>query len=221
MKAEIRFKPVYATLFVQLEGKDRIVAESNAMASMSSNIDFDTRMSGSFLNAFGKLFGGGESLFVNEFYVEDATVGEVVLTQKSPGDVEMLELNGNSMCFQPGSFMACTPEVKIDTQFAGFKSLFAGEGLFRIIASGTGRIWFSCYGGLIEKEVQGEYIVDSSHLVAYEPHLKLNLQTATGGLVSSFLSKEGLVSRLEGNGKIYMQSRSINGLASWLNPRIP
>lgn len=221
MKTEIRFKPVYATLFVHLEGKDRIVAEANAMASMSSNIDFETRMSGSFLAALGKLFGGGESMFVNEFYVEDGTSAELVLTQKTPGDVEMLEMTGNSICFQPGSFMACTPEISLTTQFAGLKSFFAGEGLFRLVASGQGRLWFSSYGGLIEKEVQGEYIVDTSHLVAYEPHLKLELQTATGGLVSSFLSKEGLVTRIEGTGKIYMQSRSIGGLASWLNPKIP
>ena len=70
-----------------------------------------------------------------------------------------------------------------------------------------------------EKEIDGEYIVDTSHLVAYEPQLKLKLQMA-GGIFSSFFSGEGLVTRVEGNGKIWIQTRSIGGLAGWLNPKI-
>ena len=58
--------------------------------------------------------------------------------------------------------------------------------------------------------------MDTSHLVAYEPQLKLKAQLS-GGLFSSFFSGEGLVTRIEGKGKIIIQTRSMSGLASWTN----
>ena len=102
---------------------------------------------------------------------------------------------------------------------AGFVSGISREGFFKLEAHGPGTIWFGAYGGLVGKEIDGEYIVDTSHLVAYEPQLKLKLQMA-GGIFSSFFSGEGLVTRVEGNGKIWIQTRSIGGLAGWLNPKI-
>jgi uncharacterized protein (AIM24 family) len=60
--------------------------------------------------------------------------------------------------------------------------------------------------------------VDTAHLVAWEPQMKLKLQLA-GGLFSSVFSGEGLVTRIEGTGKIIVQSRSLSGLGSWLNPK--
>ena len=38
-----------------------------------------------------------------------------------------------------------------------------------------------------------------------------------GGLFSSLFSGEGLVMRLRGPGRIYLQKRSIEGLAAWVN----
>ena len=78
-------------------------------------------------------------------------------------------------------------------------------------------VW--AYGGILEKEVQGEYVVDSGHLVAYEPTLELRLGMA-GGIFSSFFSGEGLVLRIRGQGRIYLQSRSMQGLASWVNSHL-
>ena len=102
--------------------------------------------------------------------------------------------------------------------WAGFTSLIAREGLFRMVVSGEGTVWYGAYGALVEKEIDGEYIVDSSHLVAYEPSIKLKLQLA-GGIFSSFFGGEGLVTRVEGKGKVVIQTRSISGLTSWLNPK--
>jgi uncharacterized protein (AIM24 family) len=40
-----------------------------------------------------------------------------------------------------------------------------------------------------------------------------------GGIFSSLFGGEGLVLKLKGNGKIKLQTRSLGGLAGWLNPR--
>ena len=97
--------------------------------------------------------------------------------------------------------------------------MFSGESVFWVNLNGTGKVIVSSFGAIYPVEVDGEYIVDTGHLVAYQPHMKLKLQLA-GGIFSSFFGGEGLVTRVEGYGKITLQSRSLSGLAGWLNPRL-
>ena len=214
MEIQIRNRPSFANLLVRLSRGDRIVAESDAMASMSSSITLATRWNGGFVRAVLRRLFGGESLFVNEFGTDSQ--GELVLTQPTPGDIECLELRNTGLYLQPGAFLACDPSVTLGLGWAGLASMIAREGLFRMQVQGTGRVWFGGYGGMITKDIDGEYIVDSGHLVAYEPSISLHLGLA-GGIFSSFFGGEGLVLRLRGQGRIYMQSRSMSGLAQWVN----
>lgn len=214
MEIQIRNRPSFANLLVRLVRGDRIVAESDAMASMSSAISLKTRWNGGFFRALLRRIFGGESLFINEFGTESQ--GELVLSQPFPGDIEMLELKGNGLFLQPGAFLACDPGVTMGLGYAGLASFLAREGLFRLKMAGHGRIWFGGYGGILTKDIDGEYIVDSGHLVGYEPSIQLKLGMA-GSLFSSVLGREGLVLRLRGQGRIYLQSRSLSGLAQWVN----
>ena len=104
-------------------------------------------------------------------------------------------------------------------RWAGFKSAFAGEGWFKLRLSGRGQVFFGGYGGITPKTVQGEFIVDNSHLLAYEPGIKMGIGLS-GGLLGSLTSGEGFVNRLSGQGKIYLQSRSISGLVGFLSPKM-
>jgi uncharacterized protein (TIGR00266 family) len=216
MKAEIVAKPVFSFVHMDLEPGESVVAESDAMASMAADLDMKAKLNGNFLSALCKKFLGGESLFVNHFTNNTDQVKRLTITQSTPGDVNCIELNDSSLCLQPGAYISSTPEVKLGLKWAGFGSFIGREGLFKLEVKGTGKVWYGAYGGLIEKEIDGEYIVDTSHLVAYEPHMKLKVQLA-GGIFSSFFSGEGLVTRVEGQGKIIIQSRSLSTLASWVN----
>jgi uncharacterized protein (TIGR00266 family) len=129
-------------------------------------------------------------------------------------------MNQNAICLQPGAFLASTPGVVFSLKWAGFRSWIAREGLFKLLVSGQGLLWFGAYGGIVFREVEGSYLVDTSHLVGYDPHLKLKLQLA-GGIFSSFFGGEGLVTRVEGKGKIAIQTRSVDGLSGWINPMLP
>lgn len=217
MQTEIRDKPSFANIHVKLEAGDQIVAEADAMASMSSTIEMSTKWSGGVVKGILKRVFGGESMFVNTFTTQ--TSGELVLTQAFPGDIQCIELSGNTMFLQPGAFIACEPGVKLGLGWAGLKMFIAREGLFRLKVSGTGRIWFGAYGGIFQREIDSEYIVDSGHLVAYEPSVGVQIGMA-GGLFSSFFSGEGFVTRVTGPGRIYMQSRSFDGLAAWTNSHL-
>ncbi len=143
----------------------------------------------------------------------------MTLTQGTPGEIRQVRLKDESICLQPGAYVASTRNLKLGVKWAGLASFIGREGLFKLLVSGDGILWYGAYGGLVEKQIEGQYIVDTGHLVAYQPHMKLKVQLA-GGLVSSFLGGEGLVTRVEGYGKATLQTRSLSGLAGWLNPRL-
>ena len=217
MQVDIRNRPSFANLLVQFQPGDRIIAEAGAMATMSSNVEMKTRLNGGFCGALARRFLGNESIFINEFSASSA--GEMVITQAFPGDMVCTELRGNTLFLQPGAFIACEPGVRLALGWAGIRSWIAGEGLFRLKLSGNGRLWFGAYGAIFDREITGEHIVDSGHLVAYEPSISINVGMA-GGIFTSFFSGEGLITRVRGQGKIYMQSRSFDGLAAWTNAHL-
>lgn len=217
MEAEVRNRPSFANIHVQLNPGDRIIAEADAMASMSSSISMSTKFNGGAVQAVVKRVFGSESLFVNEFTA--SSPGEMVITQPFPGDIECIELKGNTMFLQPGAFLACEPGVNLGLGWAGIASFVGKEGLFRLKVSGHGRVWFGAYGGIFIREIDSEYVVDTGHLVAYEPTIGIRMGMA-GGIFSSFFGGEGLVTRVTGPGRIYMQSRSMDGLAAWTNSHL-
>lgn len=219
MQTTIEGRPSFAHLHVDLAPGESVVAESDAMASMSADLDMKTRFNGGFFSGLCKKFLGGESLFVNEFKNNTDGPRRVTLVQPTPGDVAEIELNGNSLCLQPGAYLASTPGIKLGVKWAGIASFIGREGLFKLVVSGTGSVWYGAYGAMVQRYVDGEFIVDTSHLVTYEPSIKLKVQLA-GGIFSSFFGGEGLVTRVMGKGNIVIQTRSLDGLKSWLNPRI-
>ena len=214
METIVRDKPAFANIQVKMEAGDSIVAEADAMASMSTSLKVKTRWNGGFFRAILRKLFGGETLFINEFIA--TAPSELILTQPFPGDIECVELNNNSLYIQPGAYIASDITVNLGISWAGFASWIGGEGLFRLRVSGTGKIWFGAYGGIFTKEIDGPFVVDTGHLVAYEPTVKMKVGLA-GGLFSSFFSKEGLVSRVNGPGRIYLQSRTVEGLTTWTN----
>jgi uncharacterized protein (TIGR00266 family) len=219
VQSEIRGSPSFAYVNVDLEPGESIIAESGAMASMAADLELKARTNGGVFPALGRKLFGGESFFVSEYVNGTAGTRRLTLTQNSPGDVRELELDGGSICLQPGAYLASTPGLKLGVRWAGLTSWIAREGLFKLEVSGRGRLWFGAYGGLVDRQVDGAYIVDTSHLVAYEPQMRLRLQLS-GGLFSSFFGGEGLVTRVEGSGRIVMQSRSMDGLVNWANPKL-
>jgi uncharacterized protein (TIGR00266 family) len=219
MKISVEGKPAFAHVHLELEPGETMIAESDAMSSMAADLDMKAKMNGGFFSGLMKKFFGGESLFVNHFTNNTSEPKKLSLVQATPGDMREVELQNGSICLQPGAYVASTPGLKLGLRWAGIKSWISREGLFKLEVSGTGTLLYGAYGGLLEKEVDGAYIVDTSHLVAYEPQLKLKIQMA-GGLFSSFFGGEGLVTRVEGKGKVIVQTRSMDGLKSWVNSKI-
>lgn len=213
MNAEILGNPDFGHLKMTFDPGDKVLVESGAMAAMSTGMDVNSQMMGGFLSALGRKVFAGESLMVGEYSAQKS--GELMISPAIPGQVLHRKMNGDKLLLQAGAFLACTPGVKISTVFGGFRAMFSGEGMFFLQVEGQGDLWFNAYGSILEKEVQGELVVDTGHVVGWEPGLDWTI-SGMGNLFSTFFSGEGLVIRFKGRGKVWVQTRSMGGLASWL-----
>ncbi len=215
MEIDIVGNPDYGQLRVRLQPGERFIAEGGSLAWMDSDVQSKARMLGGVVSALVRKATGGESLFVGEYSTDRG--GEAAFSPAQPGTVVQRTLSGDSIMLTAGSFMACTPGVELGTKFGGARALFSGEGLFLIECGGRGEVFFNAYGSIIEKKIDGSFIVDTGHVVAWEPALSYAIQ-GMGGVKSTLLSGEGLVMKFSGAGTIYLQTRTMQGLASWLRP---
>src|SRR5690348_12211460 len=123
MLATIEGRPSFAYLRIVLSPGESITAESDAMSSMSADLDLDTKFNGGFFSGLCKKFLGGESLFINTFTNNTSGDRTLTIVQPTPGDAAEVELNGGSVCLQPGAYLASTSGIKLGLKWAGFASL--------------------------------------------------------------------------------------------------
>lgn len=220
MRYEIRYSPSYALAIISLDAGEAIQAEAGAMVSMSDGIRMETSVRGGLMAGLKRTFLGGESFFINTFTAERPA--HVTVAPSLPGDIIALQVGDQPLFVQSGSFLAATPEVKVDTSWGGAKTFFSSEGLFLLKCTGQGTVWLSSYGAIHEVNLEpGErYIVDTGHMVAFDASVKYEVGRA-GGWKSTLLGGEGLVCKLTGPGRFYLQTRSPASFLSWLVPKLP
>ena len=190
------------------------------MISMSSSANIETKAEGGLFKSLGRAVLGGESFFQN-FFVASAQGGEVTLAPELPGDMMLIELRNQRLMIQAGSYVASENGVEL-TAKVSVKAFMSTEGISMLEASGTGKLLVSSYGAIFERQIgSGEkYVVDTSHLVAFDAGMGVMPKTV-GGFKSTLFSGEGLVVELTGPGTIYMQTRSPKALIDWIIPQLP
>ena len=145
-----------------------------------------------------------------------------MLAPPLPGDIAVLELEGDSLLVQSGAYVASSQGINVDTKFGGAKTFFASEGLFLLKCTGTGTLIVSSYGAIHERVLgpSETFSVDTGHLVAFTEGIGFNVR-AVGGMKSTMFSGEGLVVDLTGPGRVLMQTRSSQAFVGWLVPQLP
>ncbi|MEB3338617.1 MAG: TIGR00266 family protein [Leptolyngbyaceae bacterium] len=220
---ELEHSPAYASMRLQLKANQTVLVESGAMAAMDTCIKMKSKMQGGLMKGLGRML-SGESLFLSEFTAEGKP-GELYVSPGVPGDIQHYSLNGNGLMIQSSGFVASSPTVEIDTKFQGFKGFFSGESMFLLRATGTGDIWFSSFGAILEIPVDGGYMVDTGYIVAFEDTLQYNVEVLGGlsfkGLKTGILGGEGFVCRFTGKGRLWIQTRQLYPLINFLNPFRP
>lgn len=224
MRFEILQPGAFAMLKIYLEANETVKAESDAMLSMSGNIELASKMEGGFLGGLARTFLSGESMFFQTLTAKGAA-GEVVLAPATPGDITAYEFtNRGALCIQSGGFLAAEPSVEIDTKMQSLgKGMFSGAGLFITKARGSGTVFLNTFGAIYTVDLTpGQtYVVDTGHLVAWEEDMNYAVEKAASGLMSSLTSGEGLVCKFMGPGRVIMQSRNPGSFGNWITKLLP
>lgn len=206
---------------ISLAAGETIQCEAGAMSWMDSGIQMQTKTGG-----IGKMFGrmvSGESLALNHYTAQQA--GEIAFASSFPGSIVAVQLNGNSIMCQKGSFLAMFGDVEMSIGFqkkigGGF---FGGEGFIMQKFTGTGTVFLEVDGSAVDYELApGEVkIIDTGYVVMMDSTVTLDVQMVKG-VANVLLGGEGLFNTtLTGPGHITLQTMPVSKTASVLYQYMP
>lgn len=230
MDYRVEHDPVFAWLRVNLAPGETVTAEAGAMVTRTTALGMRTRLNAgkragffrviiAFFVALLRKLLGGETMFVNEF--GGAAGGEVVLAPSLAGHIVKKTIApGRRLFVQRGCWLASAGDIDPRIRFGGLRTLLGGEGLVLIECSGQGDVFVNSYGGITEIQVDGRFIADTGHIVAFDGTLDFRVRSV-GGVKSFLFSGEGLVCEFTGRGTLYIQSRNLGALVGWVTPLLP
>jgi uncharacterized protein (TIGR00266 family) len=221
MEVEIRNSPSFAVARCTLGAGEALKAEAGAMMAHSVGVEVEAKVQGGLMKGLKRSLLGGESLFMTTWTAPDGG-GWVDIAANLPGDMAVLDINGD-MNVTEGGWLASESGIELDTKWGGFKNVFGDEGGFLIRSTGTGKIVVACYGAIetIELAAGEKVVLDSGHLVAFDPTVEFITRKVTKGIMQTLKSGEGFVMEFTGPGRILTQSRNPQGLIGWLTNELP
>ena len=213
MEYEIRGGSFPIVICTLQEG-ETIKNETGAMSFMTSGMKMETNTGGGLLKGLGRAL-SGDSLFLNFFTAESGTQ-QIGFSAHSPGKIIPFKLDGtNTIIGQKNAFLAAEDSVEIEI-------LFGGEGFILQKFSGEGIVFLEIDGEVIEQELQeGEtLLLDPGHLAAMEETVGYEIERVKGA--KNILFGEGLFfAKIQGPGKVWIQTMPISKLAEAIIPFIP
>jgi uncharacterized protein (TIGR00266 family) len=226
-KYQLKYKGAFAAVEVAVRPNDGLKAEAGVMITLDHNVDITAQMEGSLGTALCLGCCSQESFFFSHFSLKPGLGdrGEVLLAPGAPGEIILLHLDGATpWAIQKGGFLACDQSVQIGVISQGIvKGCCSGLGFFIVQASGQGRLLLSSFGSIIRYDVApGERrTIDNGFLVAWTSTMKYEVGKAASTYSASLFSGEGFVTHFTGPGTVFVQTRSIRGLANELRPYLP
>ncbi|WP_436936050.1 TIGR00266 family protein [Halovenus marina] len=210
MQYTINEGPSYAMVDVELDEGEMIQTKPGAMMTRDGSVSVQSDVGGD--GGIGdsvKRAISDERTLVDNTYTATNGVGSVTLVPEHPGDVIAVNMSDRrSLRVQSGSLLGWEPLVERSTELNNLSNMFNSGELTVLGLSGQGTAFLSAFGSMVEREVtpQESLIVDEDHLVAWTPELSLNRQK-DGGLKSTVLGGEGLVTEFTGQGHVWLQTR--------------
>ncbi|CAG8083216.1 unnamed protein product [Penicillium olsonii] len=207
----ISHRDTNSLLTIQLAMMAPLTVRPGAMIAMSHTIT----LRGTIHVTWKKVLAGG-SMSMSKYNGP----GELLLAPPMLGDiiVHRVVKGEEGWRISRDAFLAHTSGVTHkDASQSITQAFFSGEGLFVYSITGEGLLWMQSFGAIVKKDLAPKelYIVDNGHLVAWNCKYEIT-RVASGGLLSSFSSGEGLVCRFTGPGTVYIQTRNLNAFAAQL-----
>ncbi|MFZ9737420.1 MAG: TIGR00266 family protein [Prochlorotrichaceae cyanobacterium] len=223
MKLDILKQPDSAVAHIMMDPHEEMNAEAGAMIAMSGHVQASTTLrqgkGGGIMGGLKRML-AGESLFLSVFR-SGAAAADLYLAPKLMGDILPYMLTSTGLVVQSTGYLASTPGVDIELGFQGLRSFFSGESIFWLNISGEGLVLINSFGGIYEVDVDGEYVVDTGHVVAFEKNLTFSIGKPSSSWLGSFLGGEGLVLRFQGQGKLYCQTHNPGAFGRLVGSQLP
>ncbi|MDE6994838.1 MAG: TIGR00266 family protein [Lachnospiraceae bacterium] len=213
----------FPVVVCHLKDGEQIRTEKGSMVWMSPNMKMETSGGGGMGKMFSKAL-SGESMFQNIYTAQGD--GMIAFGSSFPGCVMPIEIApGREMIMQKKAFLASEMGVELSTHFnkkasAGF---FGGEGFIMQKLSGQGIAFVEIDGELVEYDLapDQQMVVDTGNVAGFEATVGISVE-AVAGLKNKLLGGEGLFNTvLTGPGKIWLQTMSIECVASAIRPFLP
>ena len=215
MKHEVVHAPAFSALRLSFDAGESVVAQPGAMQAMTTGFDMTVRAGAQMggkrgVMASARSLMGGESLFAVT-YTAKREAQELLLAPEEMGEIRALEIGSeHRLTLARGSFLACETSVSFGLTNVGLRGLMAARGLFFLQTAGSGRLFLSSFGGVLERELgQDErFVIDNRNLVAFSSQMRFEPVVLSGSLRDSLLSGEGFVVRFTGPGTVLHQTRA-------------
>lgn len=167
----------------------------------------------------------GESLAF-QYFTSQGGEGTVGFAGVLPGEMRALELDGTRAWFaEKDAFVAAESSVDFGIAWQGGRTgRSGGEGFVLEKFTGRGTVIIAGAGNFIDlnpADFGGRIEVDTGCIVAFEEGIQYGVQRIGGlnrqGMMNAVFGGEGLsLATLEGNGRVILQSMTIEGLANAL-----
>ena len=213
----------FPIVICKLQKGETMKNETGAMAFMSSDMKMDTNTGGGLLKGLGRAL-SGDTIFLN-FFTAQSDNQQIGFAARTPGKIMPIRLNGsNTIIGQKNAFLAAEDGVNLDIYFRNKlgAGIFGGEGFILQKFTGTGIVFLEIDGEVIEHNLQpGEkLLVDPGHIAAMEESVEFDIERVKGA--KNILFGEGLFfARLQGPGKVWIQTMPLSKLAEALIPFLP
>ncbi|QDV05124.1 hypothetical protein Poly30_06190 [Planctomycetes bacterium Poly30] len=215
MRHSVLHSPAFSALRLDMAEGETIHAQPGAMQAMSPGFDIEVKAG---LNMEGKrgMAGGMRSLFGGESYFTVVYRAKrddqhILFAPEQMGEIRAIEITPESgLKLARGAYLACTPGLSFSLYNAGMQGMLATRGLFFLKTVGTGTLFLSSYGGVIEQVLEeGErFILDNENIVAFTGTMSFESVVLNKSLRTSMFSGEGFVVRFTGPGKVIYQTRA-------------
>ena len=178
---------------------DTVRAESGALHDMIGNIEMVTKKPS--MGGFLKSMVSSESVFRPTYTGK----GEVFFGPPTFGEYHIIELDGNSMVLDSGSYICSDLGIEVGIIRNKGVTMFSGEGIWQTTVSGTGTLVYYSEGPIQEINlVNSTLTVDGNFAVARDAGLNYEVKMLGKGMISKFAGGEGFVNVISGTGKVYL-----------------
>lgn len=224
MLINVTHRPAYAVAVAHLDPGDEVLGEPGALIAMDGDITVDTTLAVGGKGLLGNVWAGikrvaaGESLRRNTY--RSARGGQIYFAPMLVGDIEVIDV-AEPLIVQSGAWICSPPTVSLDASWAGARGFFSGEGLVMLKATGSGPMALHAFGALRKVDVEGSFVVDTGHVVAFDSTLTYKVRPFGGGIFSFLFGGEGLVCVFSGTGRLWLQTRNPTAFGQALAPLLP